>query len=565
MMASAARDPFWQAAVVAESMDHPELLEVIQDKCTNCHIPMGHEEAHAGGATSYSLADGRGSALYMEGVSCTLCHQVTPDNFGTVASFSGGYDISATRVTFGPYENPLIQPMKNVSGFEPVYSPHMEQAELCATCHTLFTPYLDAQGQIAGEFPEQTPFLEWRQGAAAAAGLSCQSCHMPVREESMRLSTLPQTAAPRTPVFEHHFVGGNTFMLGVIRANADALGVTAEDMHFDSTIARTRAQLTGRTAELHSQGATLKGDQLSFTVGVRNLTGHKFPTAFPSRRAWLHVTVRDAAQRVVFESGAWDSRGGITCLDTPFEPHHQTITSDGQVQVWESVMGDTEGNPTVRLLRAATYLKDNRIPPQGYSAAAMANDTIGVVGADGDPLFDIREGFTFGGSDEVDYRLTVDPSWTPPFTVRVELCYQSIKPEFIDNLARHDAPETNHMRDLHAAAPSFVEVIASREMESVVASAGRLPEAPRLALHAWPRPLSRAQGQLEVSVDGLGGGERLLLLTNMLGQELRRQSLPAGPSRLHTRLDLSALPPGLYSLTAIAGGARSTVSFSLLP
>lgn len=32
----------------------------------------------------------------------------------------------------------------------------------CATCHTLFTPYVDNEGNVAGEAPEQTPYLEWK-------------------------------------------------------------------------------------------------------------------------------------------------------------------------------------------------------------------------------------------------------------------------------------------------------------------------------------------------------------------------------------------------------------------
>ena len=38
-------------------------------------------------------------------------------------------------------------------------------------------------------------------------------------------------------------------------------------------------------------------------VAVENLAGHKLPTAYPSRRVWLHVTVLDGPD-VVFESGA---------------------------------------------------------------------------------------------------------------------------------------------------------------------------------------------------------------------------------------------------------------------
>ena len=99
MMAQATRDPLWQAVVRSEALDHPALQSVIEDKCTNCHAPMGHEQAHQQGATSFSLADALAAPLGQDGVSCTLCHQVEAANFGSAESFSGGYEISTTRVT----------------------------------------------------------------------------------------------------------------------------------------------------------------------------------------------------------------------------------------------------------------------------------------------------------------------------------------------------------------------------------------------------------------------------------------------------------------------------------
>lgn len=37
--------------------------------------------------------------------------------------------------------------------------------------------------------------------------------------------------------------------------------------------------------------------------------GHKLPTAYPSRRVWLHVSIRDAANALVFESGTLRPNG----------------------------------------------------------------------------------------------------------------------------------------------------------------------------------------------------------------------------------------------------------------
>ena len=70
--------------------------------------------------------------------------------------------------------------------------------------------------------------------------------------------------------------------------------------------------------------------RLDADVVVRNLTGHKLPTGYPSRRVWLHVTVRDAAGAVVFESGAVEPTGAIAGNDNDadrerVEPHYDEI------------------------------------------------------------------------------------------------------------------------------------------------------------------------------------------------------------------------------------------------
>src|SRR5262245_43856910 len=40
MMANSARDPYWQAGVRRETIDHPMHSAAIQDECAECHILM---------------------------------------------------------------------------------------------------------------------------------------------------------------------------------------------------------------------------------------------------------------------------------------------------------------------------------------------------------------------------------------------------------------------------------------------------------------------------------------------------------------------------------------------
>jgi hypothetical protein len=550
MMANAARDPFWQAIVEQESAKYPQLAGIIEDRCTNCHAPMGHEQARQDGDEEFLLAEAESSPLSMDGVSCTLCHQIEGANFGSTASFSGAYEIASSRVTYGPYDNPLMQPMRNVSGYAPVFSPHIEEAGLCATCHTLFTPYIDDQGNIAGEFPEQVPFLEWKRSVYPEQGRSCQSCHMPAIDEAIRISSVPTSSPPRSPYFQHHFVGGNTLMQSILKAHGDELGVTALDEHFDSTFARTNRQLIEDVVTLDG-GAWLLQDTLQVLCRVENRTGHKFPTGFPSRRAWLHLTIRDNSGRLLFESGAVDADSEIIGHDDPFEPHHTVITDEGQVQIYESVMGDVNGVATVDLLRASQYLKDNRIPPLGFNASAMENDTVGVFGsARTDPDFG-RQGILEGtGADQVHYRINVDAAGQP-FSVSAAVVYQSIKPEFIRGLDADNKPKAERMLRYWREADSRQTVIAQREWTSIVVGIDNLPAPAAIEVgKPWPMPLAAGQaGMLHLPVKLSYLAPVALRLIDVLGrrvQVLDPGLLPSGKSVL--RLPIDALPRGMYLL-----------------
>ena len=540
MMANAARDPFWRAKVSAEVAAHPELKTVIEDKCTTCHAPMGRTQAIADGQEAYSIAEMAADPLALDGVSCTVCHQIQPGNLGQGESFSGHYEITAAREIFGPYQNPFTNPMIMNVNYTPKYGAHVHESELCATCHTLFTPTVDNSGNIIGQAPEQTPYLEWLNSRFPAEGTECQSCHMPELEAPVVISNRPMMLSARSPFAEHHFVGGNVFMLRILKANAAELGVTATAAHLDSTIARTLRMLQTQTADV-TASTSWDGDTLVLKVVVKNKTGHKFPSAYPSRRAWLEVHVVDGSGKPVFASGAWDpSTGEVEGLDEGFEPHYNVIRSEDQVQIYEAVMTDVDGEVNYTLLRAAGFLKDNRIPPEGFHSGGPAYDSTRVEGlAAQDPNFNRRGGVEGTGADEVEYRVGgLDPGAS--YTVTVKLNYQTFKPRFVADLFRYNTPEVTLFKGYYSAADKSPVVVDSLSFAVTATSVGRnpeLPSEPQLSFRVYPNPVKE---HFKVSYSVGQAGELRFRLFDLLGRpvaQLGPRSVSAGTNRLSWTLE----------------------------
>jgi hypothetical protein len=203
------------------------------------------------------------------------------------------------------------------------------------------------------------------------------------------------------------------------------------------------------------------GDGVAVEVHVENLGGHKLPTAYPSRRAWLHVVVKDGNGRVVFESGALNPDGSIVGNDNDenplkYEPHYREITSTQQVEIHEPILKDSDGKVTTGLLHAVGYLKDNRLLPHGFDKATAMKD-IAVTGrATDDP------GFTDKGST-VRYVVSTG-SAAGPFKVEAELWYQPIGFRWAHNLVPYKADQPQRMvRYYEAAAQRSAMILAKAE------------------------------------------------------------------------------------------------------
>jgi hypothetical protein len=467
MMAHSFKDPLWRAVMEAEVKERPALKSFIENKCQTCHAPLARKQAHADGTNELSLAAAQPSPLAGEGVGCTLCHQIQPGNLGTAASFSGHFLIGTNREIFGPYHDVLTMPMQHHVDYTPKFGAHVQDSALCATCHTLFTPILDPAGKIVGEFPEQTPYLEWRNSDFAQRGQHCQGCHMPRQEEAVKVSSRPPWLEPRTPFWKHQFVGGNSFMLQMIADNSQRLDANANAKQFEPLIEKTRAQLR-QAARLHVNGQ-LEAGTVVVKVQVENLAGHKFPTGHPYRRAWLHVRVTDTRKRTLFESGAVDKSGAIRGVPDGFGPHRDLITRPEEVQIYQSVMADAQGKPTWSLLGGATYLKDNRLPPHGFKAAEMDAAQVAVRGgAESDPNFNAHG----SGSDEVTYRIAL-PESKGPLSIEVELLYQSVPPETVARLLNAKEPAAQAFAKLYRRQNHQPELVHRQRLE--LGAAGSLP------------------------------------------------------------------------------------------
>lgn len=468
MMANSARDPYWQAGVRREVMDHPMAAAAIEAECSICHMPMSRYEAFLAGREGQVFAHtkfdpgNRADRLAADGVSCSMCHQIARQKLGTRESFVGRFVIDegagGLRTAFGPYDIDAgrTRIMSSSSGFRPVRSEHIRQSELCATCHTLITHSLDASGKAVGEFPEQVPYLEWLH-SEYRQNRSCQDCHMPVVSGPAPITAV--LGQPREGVSRHAFLGGNFFMQRLLNRFRNELAIIASPQTLERAALQTIEHLQTEASRVAIEDVSLEAGRLLAWIRVENLTGHKLPTAYPSRRAWLHIQVRDRHGRVLFESGALAPDGSIQGNDNDadprrYEPHYREITAPDQVQIYESIMGDASGAPTTGLLSAMTYLKDNRLLPHGFNKRT-ADKEIAVWGAAAED-----DDFTAGG-DRVRLAVAVTGA-ERPLEIVAELYYQPIAFRWAANLRTYQAFEPQRFVRYFESMASGSAVVLSR-------------------------------------------------------------------------------------------------------
>ncbi|MEO8460539.1 MAG: hypothetical protein ABI451_08430 [Dokdonella sp.] len=483
MMANATRDPVFFAALDVANHDVPG----VGDYCLRCHTSQGWYGGHvvkAGFGGPNNDATMGAAACLLEGrydhvdynndysgVACHFCHRMMAQGPLGQPPYTENANAWLDDGDCDGYGEPCRRGPYAYSGIEPphawTYSPFHLQSNLCGTCHNVSTPdtsvgplktlVLNNGTDTARPFPIERTFSEWQQslyadaifrdgvgdlppGIPAVTGAkACQGCHMPTsfdaNAQGCTLGSYPNRTG-NLPV--HAFVGGNTWVPGIIKGEYGAGLGPSRVASLDQTVNWSRQMLQASASVAASvqnfvaPTPSVAGN-LSLQIKVTNLGGHKLPTGYAEgRRMWLNVQVRDNSNALVFESGNYNATTGV-------------LTQDAQARVYEVKQGiwngsacattDGGGAEQFHFVLNNCIAKDNRIPPLAFHAATVDDPN----GYDTRPV-GATYPETISGSgilvnfDNAPFTAAI-PAATPlPLHVTATLYYQTSSKEYIEFL-----------------------------------------------------------------------------------------------------------------------------------
>ncbi|HJU39686.1 MAG TPA: hypothetical protein VJ724_08950, partial [Tahibacter sp.] len=520
-MGLAGRDPVFFSQLQSETNRLPQLTECIENTCLHCHGVMGQRQLaidtqksdarcknlfaiapppqvpfgdpfRLGLVTRWQASDDRHGYgnLARDGISCAVCHRIDKTALGTEASFTGNWVAGSDDTIFGPFDDVVVDPMKNALGITPRHGEQIRSSDLCGSCHNILLPVLDNDGKphpvhapgnvtVTSTY-EQTTHLEWTNSvfARGATFQSCQDCHMPRHYKSLSLAgtkianiesdefaptthRLPDekiSLTPRPDYARHSLHGLNVFLnemfqqfpllLGV--RQIDYMGATTTQPGLITAAESMLRMARHETADIAIKDVRRAGDTFGATVRVTNKTGHYLPSGVGFRRVFIEFVAEDSTGRLVWASGRTDALGflldgtserrlptenGVAQRD--FQPHYQTITDGSQAQVYQELIKDSAGYLTTSFLRRVQPVKDNRLRPRGFDPKvflASASPYIRILGevegeAANDPYYTDP---ALTGADEVRYEFRLPPPEIARIArVRATLYSQSIPPFYL--------------------------------------------------------------------------------------------------------------------------------------
>jgi len=416
-------------------------------------------------------------------------------DLGDEKTYTGNFVTGPPDEIFGPYEEDTIIPipMIHALGIGPLFADYFvgsdaSSSDLCGTCHNILLPVFANDGTQLGASYEQTTHLEWLNSDFRPGGsdfLSCANCHMPTHFKGEDLSfkianiessefapttnSLPDadiTLTQRDIFARHSLHGLNIFFNEMFQQFPIILG--ARQIDFLTGTATVPSLITGQNSMIdmaQNETATVDIEVLEITpegriravVKVINFVGHYLPSGVGFRRVFIEFLVRDTEENVLWASGRTDDLGAIVngttdevlpseepvkFPDAPFQRHHQVIEREDQVQIYQELIKDSDGQLTTSFLRRIDTVKDNRIRPKGFDPEFyLTFDSIFIQ-----ELAEIHGRAKFDphyfdpnltGSDVIEYLITLDEeTMSKVDNVKVTLFNQSIPPFYLQQRFR---------------------------------------------------------------------------------------------------------------------------------
>jgi hypothetical protein len=443
MMAQAMRDPLFLACLAVAEQDAPS----VGDFCIRCHSPGGWLEGR-----SVDTHGGLITAKDRQGVQCDFCHRLVDPVYQSGVSPSDDVAVLDSLMSVPPgYANGQFvtdpDPVKR-GPFADAQASHAflasafhRSADLCGTCHDVSNPVFESDGapgryapgafdtphpdaDVRNMFPVERTFSEWSMSDYANAGVyapqfagnkpdgivsTCQDCHMKdLSGKGCNVSGAPT----RSDLPDHDLTGGNTFVPDILPSFFPS---EVDAGRLQAGKARAIGMLQKAASLALAAGQT--GPNPTVTVTVTNETAHKLPSGYPEgRRMWLNVKAYDAADALVYESGAYDAGAGVLAHDEDAKIYHIEL---GVSQRLAPVIGMPAGPSFHFVLNDSVYF-DNRIPPRGFTNAnfeAIQSPPVAHSYPDGQYW------------DETTYSLPTEARF-----VEVALYYQTTSKEYVEFL-----------------------------------------------------------------------------------------------------------------------------------
>ena len=390
--------------------------------------------------------------LAHDGVSCTLCHQISSEKLGTPESFVGGFVVAgrqpSPRPIFGPFEveKGLTTVMRSSAEFQPTQGDaHPAVGAVRHVPHAHHEGARTRRARSIGELPEQVLYQEWQHSAFAT-----------------RTAELPVVSHAGGRAADADHVGARRAARGIRAAHvrrrqllhaADAQPVSASI----SASRRCRRSSTRRRARTIAEPPVADGDRVGRARGDgggparrrRRRPEPDRPQAADRRirRAGPGCTSPSAiaTARSVFESGAITPSGLIQGNDNDADADEVRAALHGDPPARSGAdLRVGHGRPGGRADDGAA---DGRPVSQGQPAAAAR------LRQERPPTRTCRSsarprGCRLRGRRRSRALLGRCRRRHGPFQVDVELRFQPIAFRWAQNLKPYDAPETEALRRL---------------------------------------------------------------------------------------------------------------------